>query len=511
MRKRKYFLRMMAVTVLVLLFAVGMAGCTPKRITKETEGLTLGVDVARYQGTINWQTLAQSEIDFAIVRLGYRGMSDGEITEDSNARYNLQEGSKAGIPLGAYFFSTAITEEEAVAEAEWAAQLMAKYPITYPVVYDCEGFLEPDSRQYGMTKEARTKVALAFLKTIEKLGYEGMFYASKYELETQWEMGEIEKNYKIWVAQYPDQPYPGTPESSYDGIHHMWQYSKEGMIDGIRQPVDLNVAYFGYDGIEPARDQTPAEEVGPDVEAMMDFDDVNEQVTAKESTNLRSIPSQDTDSQVLDQLLNGEVAQRISISSSGWSKLLFEGNTYYAVSSYLTTDLNYSAAASAAVSDPDGDGFQTKFNNADELVTAKELTNLRNMPSATREDSKVLFELKHGDVAVCTGISDNGWARLEYDGTTCYAKYNLLMPYSGGTAGENVGMEFTEVADKVTPTKSVNLRTVPNTASDDSIVVKVHNGEILHRIGINEQMQWSKVLYHGQILYCSSMYLTSAE
>ena len=96
-----------------LLFS--LAACGSKRTTKETESVVLGIDVAKYQGTIDWQALAGAGVKFAMVRLGYRTAEDGVIVEDSNARYNLQEGARAGIPMGAYFFSTAISKEEAKA------------------------------------------------------------------------------------------------------------------------------------------------------------------------------------------------------------------------------------------------------------------------------------------------------------------------------------------------------------------------------------------------------------
>ncbi len=103
-----------------------------------------GIDVAKYQGKIDWQKVKASGIDFAMIRVGYRTQKTGEIFEDPYARYNLQEAQKAGIKLGAYFFSTAITEEEARQEAVWVSQILAKYPITYPVAYNCEGFKDSE-------------------------------------------------------------------------------------------------------------------------------------------------------------------------------------------------------------------------------------------------------------------------------------------------------------------------------------------------------------------------------
>lgn len=516
--KKSNFLYALRFCVLILVFSVSvslLAGCAPSRVAKETDSVTYGIDVAKYQGTIDWQQLRQDGVDFAMVRIGYRTMRDGVIEADSNGRYNLQEGSKAGIPLGVYFFSTAVSEEEAKEEAQWVADFIAQYPITYPVVYDCEGFLEPESRQYGMTKEERTDAALAFLKAIRRLGYEGMFYGSKNELETAWELERIEKQYKVWVAQYPSVPYPETSQSSYEGIHHMWQYTKEGTIAGIEPFVDLNVAYFGYDGIEPAKNLTPPEEARPDPEALMPFSPVNEQVTAKVETNLRDIPSQDTDSQIITSLKNGEIAERIAVSDSGWSKISYQGNVYYAVTSYLTTDLSYDP--NAAIVDPDGDGIETQFKETNQQVTAKKEVNLRKLPSVEREDAEVIVTLKHGEVATCVGISDNGWSKLIYNGVTCYAVSSYLMPAEGAPSEtepekEGIQTQFEEVNDLVTAKVEVNLRTLPSVEDPDCVVVtSIKNGEVVTRTGINRDVGWSRVVYNGQTLYCVSSYLTEAE
>lgn len=511
-----------------MLFAV--SGCRRyKRVTKETDAVTLGIDVARYQGTIDWEQVAQSGVDFAIVRVGYRGMSNGDITPDPNGRYNLQEAAKAGIPLGAYFFSTAVTEEEAQEEAAWVADLISCYPITYPVVYDCENFNDPDSRQFNMSKQERTDVALAFLEAIEKAGYEGMFYASKVdmELEKSWDVSRIEEDYKIWVAQYPALPYPETVESSYSGIHHMWQYSMEGSVPGIRQPVDLNIAYFGYDGIEPPHSKKIPDEVEPDIEAMLDFEDVSDLVTAKEETNLRNIPSQDTDSLVLRTLVNGEVVQRIAVSTNGWSKLVIDGNIYYAVSNYLTTDLAYKPSEEVIL--PSENGIQTQFIAVNQLVTAKKMVNLRKLPSVENEDAVVLDQLDNGEIATCVGVSGNGWSKLNYKGVTCYAVTSYLQEVTDASAVPDEGAletqpteniaeqleiqtQFEFVDDKVTAKKAVNLRSLPSVEDPRCVVVaQLDNGVVIRRTGINQDLGWSRVDYNGQPLYCITSYLKVVE
>ena len=395
----------------------------------ETNQVTIGIDVARYQGTIDWAQVAASGIDFAMVRVGYRADTSREIVADTNAKYNMQEAQKNGIKIGAYFFSTATTAEEAKAEADWVADYISRYRITYPVAFDCEGFDQPGSAQYNLTNAERTDIAIAFLQEIYNRGYTPMFYASMGELtaNAKWDTARIENTYRIWVSQYPSVPYPETARSSYSGIHAMWQYTNRGTVAGIARPVDVNVAYFGYEGTAEAVDPDTPEEVAPDVEALMKFTEVNETVTAKNSTNLRNIPSQGDDSAIVYTLKNGETAARTGVSDSGWSRLNFNGQTVYAVSSYLTTDLQYQPPVQEQEGAGSGDGLKTKFVDRNEQVTAKIEVNLRALPSVTNPDATVVAVLHNGEYVTRTGINeDYGWSRVDYNGQTLYCISSYL-------------------------------------------------------------------------------------
>ena len=386
----------------------------------ETEEETQGIDVSRYQGNIDWQQVAQSGIDFAMIRVGYRTKETGEIVEDSTAKYNLQEATANGIKAGAYFFSTAVSEEEAKEEAQWTADFIARYKITYPVAYNCEGYDDPKSRQYHLTKEERTEIAKAFLNEIYDLGYTPMFYASRAELggDLCWNATDLEKSYKIWVSWYPARAYPETPVSDYAGRHDMWQHTNQGEVSGIDYAVDVNVAYFGYESEAEPKDATPPEKVGMDVEAGHNFSEVNETVTAKDATNLRSVPSQGADSQVMVTLKNGETATRTGVSDSGWSRVMYNGEIYYAVSSLLTTDL--SAKAPEPTPKPD-DGIKTVFTAREDMISPKMEVNLRTLPSVTHPESVVVVTLPYGSVVKRTGINEDvGWSRVEYEGQTLY-------------------------------------------------------------------------------------------
>lgn len=396
----------------------------------ETDQVTIGIDVARYQGTIDWAQVAASGIDFAMVRVGYRADKSREICADTNAKYNMQEAQKNGIKVGAYFFSTAVSAEEAKAEADWVADYISQYQITYPVAYDCEGFDKPESAQYNLTNAQRTDIAIAFLQEIYNRGYTPMFYSSMGELSgsAKWDTGRIEGTYRIWVSQYPSAPYPQTARSSYTGAHAMWQYTNRGTVAGISRPVDVNVAYFGYEGTADAQSTEAPEEVKADAEALMNFTQVSENVTAKESTNLRNIPSQGSDSTVVYTLQNGETIARTGVSDSGWSRLELNGQTVYAVSSYLTTDLNYKAPAPASQEGAgSGDGLKTKFAERNDQVTAKIEVNLRALPSVTNPDAAVVAVLHNGEYVTRTGINEEyGWSRVDYNGQTLYCISSYL-------------------------------------------------------------------------------------
>ncbi len=409
--------------------AVDVAQIVSASSVGENHNITYGIDVSKFQGTIDWAQVAGAGIDFAMVRVGYRDSASGEIKADSNARFNMQEAEKNGIKIGAYFFSTAVSPSEAVEEANWVANYISQYPITYPVGFNCEGFENASSRQYNLTKDERSTIALAFLDQVYSAGYTPIFYASRSELsgDAKWNASQIEKSYKIWMAWYNQDTSGLTKGPSYEGQCAMWQYSNNGNIAGISKPVDVDVAYFGYEGTETAKDTSERETASADEEALMKFSEVEETVTAKNNTNLRNKPSQGDDSTVMTTLQNGQTALRTGISDSGWSRVVYEGNTYYAVSRFLTTDLSAPKQEEPAPVVQETSGFKTKFADCSETVTAKELVNLRNKPSVTDEDSEVIATLSAGDTALRTGINNEfGWSRVEYNGQTLYCVSSYL-------------------------------------------------------------------------------------
>ena len=302
----------------------------------EVAQAALGIDVSRYQNMIDWDQVAASGVQFDMIRIRYRPQATGILNEDHYATYNLQEAQRVGLKVGAYFFSAAVNEAEAVEEAVFTANMIDKYKITFPVAFDCEGFRDATSRQYGLGKEVRTLLAVKFLDTIAARGYTPMFYASRNEMtdNRDWDMNILNK-YKVWVSQYPAEPFPITPASSYAGVQAMWQYTSKAAIPGIVGNVDMNVSYFNYDGIAEPKDPSGAAPVSAENAANVQYLDVNEVVMATTIVNLRTVPSTDSPETIVVPINPGDMIFRTGIGNNGWSRVVLNDQILYAYTSYL--------------------------------------------------------------------------------------------------------------------------------------------------------------------------------
>ena len=195
-----------------------------------------GIDVSKYQGNIDWGAVAASGINFAIIRVGYRGSSSGALVQDPYFKKNISGATKAGIKVGLYFFTQAVNEAEAVEEASMAMSLASGYKVTYPIFIDTES--ASSGRANGLSKSARTAVVKAFCQTVRNGGYKAGVYASKSWYANQLNASAL-NGYCIWVAQY-------NSSCTYSGKYDMWQYSSKGSVSGIKGNVDMNISYTGY-------------------------------------------------------------------------------------------------------------------------------------------------------------------------------------------------------------------------------------------------------------------------
>lgn len=197
----------------------------------------MGIDVSKWNGSIDWDRVRNAGITYAIIRCGYRGSSTGALVEDPYFRENMQGALNAGLKVGVYFFTQATNEVEAVEEASMAIALCRDYRVTYPVFIDTEG-AGGNGRADGLDMETRTKVCQAFCRTVEDAGYTGGIYGSRNWFRTRLRMDAL-ADHVIWLAEYREKPV-------YAGNYHFWQYTSSGNVDGIEGRVDLDISYLAY-------------------------------------------------------------------------------------------------------------------------------------------------------------------------------------------------------------------------------------------------------------------------
>lgn len=192
-----------------------------------------GVDVSKFQGTIDWNAVKADGIDFAIIRCGYRGYGSGKLVEDSTFRQNIQGATAAGLKVGVYFYSQAINEEEAVEEASMVLSLVGGYSLPMGVYYDTEQVGTDVGRADGISAAQRTACAVAFCETIRNAGYTAGVYSYASWFYNALNFANISK-YRIWIAQYRD-------TLSFSYRYNIWQYTSKGSVKGISKPVDMNI------------------------------------------------------------------------------------------------------------------------------------------------------------------------------------------------------------------------------------------------------------------------------
>ena len=206
-------------------------------ITLTSGNATKGIDVSVWQGDIDWAQVKESGVEFAIIRVGGRGMDEGTLYTDDNAQGYYEGATAAGLKVGAYFFSQAITVEEAVEEAEFLLDAVKDWNVEMPLVFDWE-YMGDNVRTSKMDSRTLTDMAKAFCDTIRAAGNEPMLYFGRSQSEKMMNLEEL-TDYSFSLAMYStimDYPYK----------IHMWQYTDQGTVPGIAGNVDMNL-WFNYE------------------------------------------------------------------------------------------------------------------------------------------------------------------------------------------------------------------------------------------------------------------------
>lgn len=252
------FLRKTAAIILMALvmiqlpvtaYASQKTGCifNTKTYTHQTKfdsaKITQGVDISYHNDTVDFKKVKKAGVDFVILRVGYRGYgSSGSINADKNFTTYIKDAQSAGLPVGVYFYSQAITTTEARAEANYVLRKIKSYDIQLPIVFDYEfaevskGRLDSAWKNGKLNKTKMTAIAMKFCETVENAGYDAMVYANKSFFTDQLDHTKIEQEYGIWLAHY-------TTNTNYSGDYDIWQFSSTGKISGVSGDVDCNFMY----------------------------------------------------------------------------------------------------------------------------------------------------------------------------------------------------------------------------------------------------------------------------
>ncbi len=200
---------------------------------------SVGIDVSYYNGDINWQAVKAQGIDFAIIRVGGRTWQSGVLYDDYRTVEYFTKAKNAGLKVGAYFYSTAITPQEAVEEASVALQTLNGVGLDYPVFFDTEySGIRPEGRADNLSTAERSEIIRAFCETIRNSGYRAGVYTGEYFMKNNLDYNSISQ-YSIWLASYTlDNALP-----NFGGRYDMWQFTDSGLIDGINGYVDMNVVF----------------------------------------------------------------------------------------------------------------------------------------------------------------------------------------------------------------------------------------------------------------------------
>jgi lysozyme len=210
------------------------------RLTYSENGILMskaGIDISEYQGDIDWPAVAGDGISFAFVRVGSRGNTDGYLYVDSCFDQNIDGAAAAGLQVGTYFYSQAITVEEAQAEADLVISELAGRKLDLPVVFDYELDFGSSTRGGSIDRETLTQIALAFCKRIEAAGYKTMIYGNSSDV-SRFNLSEL-GNRTIWYAEYDDI----VPNAQFDFA--IWQYTSSGVVAGIDAAVDMDMLVAG--------------------------------------------------------------------------------------------------------------------------------------------------------------------------------------------------------------------------------------------------------------------------
>ncbi|MEW9077055.1 SH3 domain-containing protein, partial [Terrisporobacter glycolicus] len=336
-----------------------------------------GIDVSKWNGTINWSSVKNSGVDYVIIRAGY-----GTSTIDPKFKTYIEGAKSVGLKIGVYWFSYATTPENAAIEAQACLNAISPYKnsITYPVFFD----FEYDSVRYAnnngvkVTKDLATRMANSFLNKVESKGYTSGIYTNK-DFSSSYFTNDLINSNNLWVAQYSSTNTFGKPYS-------MWQYSEKGSVPGISGYVDLNYTCLKTFGGNSGNDDTSTPSG-------------NQGVT---TANVNFRKSASTSSSIIETIPKNTTVEIVDKSTSGWYKVKYKGNTGYVSKDYVK--LNGSGSDDDNTSTPSSEKGVTTAN-----------VNFRKSASTS---SSIIATIPKNTTVEVVDKSTSGWYKVKYKGNT---------------------------------------------------------------------------------------------
>ena len=383
--------------VLLILAVMFMANSSTVAAQPEDAKLKI-IDISKWNNSINWRKTSLA-VDGVVARIGIRGSVYRDRIEEDSLFYSHYQGcSTYNIPFGCYFYSLAVTVEEAVEEAEWVIATLKKYNCKpdLPIYIDMEDYIV----QNETTNRKRTDIAKAFCRTLFENGYYPGVYANKYWMSELLYATEF-SDCSIWVAQYTD-------TCTYNGKYDMWQYTETGSVNGIAGKVDINHCYkdystfikkYGFNGYPGSVDYQP------DDEMVVDTSKYGMYEITTTSLNVRTGPG--TDYLSLGKLKNGSKVYVYGVSN-GWGAVRF-GNSL----GWISLNSEYLKQLSNHNSTEKGIGFYC-VNTGTLNIRSGPSTSYSKVDKLSAGDQIYVHQLKDGWGALYYGDGSTGWVSVDY-------------------------------------------------------------------------------------------------
>ncbi|MCD8300385.1 MAG: hypothetical protein LUC41_04335 [Clostridiales bacterium] len=471
-----------------------------------SEGYTIeqGIDVSYYQGTIDWTSVKNCGVDFAIVRVAYRGYGDsGALKEDPQFKTNLTGAIAAGIPVGVYIYSQATTETEAVEEADFIIDKIQGYDVTLPVVMDFE-YAESSDGYIGRLYKAdlsaadATAICNAFCAEVTARGYTPMIYANKYMLENQMNASDLTGT--VWLAHY-------AKSTNYAGDYGYWQYEYSNFVDGISGNVDMDFRY-----IKDSAEENPGNSSDDSSGNGSDDSSAKTYTTYKTTTSVNYRTGAGTSYSIKGTLASGtqiQVEDGYSTTANGytWYRFNLNGTDYYIASNYVTKVSSSSSSSSSS------------SGSSSTTYTTYKTTTSVNYRTGAGTSYSVKGTLASGtQIQVEDGYSTtaNGytWYRFNLNGTDYYIASNYVtkVSSSSSSSSSSSGSSSTTYTTYKTTT-SVNYRTGAGTSYSvkgtlaSGTQIQVEDGYSATANGYT----WYRFKLNGTNYYIASKYVTKVS